>query len=603
MTRARSSGRGIRPSGLLHGLLVLAFVLAIGCTAPEPPRERGDAPGGQAISRQAAALLLQLSAYDYALVGSLNGQRDLVVSPERYSLVARSTVRAISALASETTAASADRQGPVRDRVLALADGLIVLGREVTTYADGGDLAVLARVASEVATSWQRLSGLASAVPQDEEVARSIARGTSFIVTAVPSKVFSVTIGPYATQADADDAARRAGPVESVARHAPFVVRVGTYPTRPAAEAAAAGLVPKGFAASAIAEEPRQTFTRSGPAPDVELWREPSRVFDTAGAARRVAIAPAGAWLATGSDDGTVAIFSGQGVLRALPRFNAGVAHLVFSDNGEWLFAGGLTLANIRVPSGVAFGTTVRLPTPATQALFIPGVRAFMAAAKGPTGLPAGGAGAIAGRAPDGAALAPPFPLATPASGAVLAATEAGELFIASAGGGGTDIEILRVGGERFPRGVVRLPGTVRALAVDRTGARAAALTDQGVVRFEPRDGDPSKTLRTVAPAAAREIGFGTDGTLYVLEATRLLALDPAGAQRWTVPLTDGRRLVIGKRAIVLDGTERLLAVDGAGTVDELGAGGTVQDVAVSADLARVAALVDGRRAVLFTLP
>ena len=602
MTRARSSG-GHRPSGVLRRGLVLALVLGIACTAPEPPRERGDAPGGTAIARQAAAILLQLSAYDYALVGSLNGQRDLVVLPERYSLIARNTVRAISVLAGETTAASADRQGPVRDRMLALADGLVLLGREVTAYADGGDPATFARVISEVAASWQRLSGLASSLPPDEAVARSIARGTSFVVTAVPSKVFSVTIGPYATQAEADAAARRAGQVESVARSAPFVVRVGTYPARPAAEAAAAALVPKGFATSAIAEEPRHTFARSGPAPDVELWREPSRIFDTAGAARRVAIAPGAAWLATGSDDGTVAIFSGQGVLRALPRFNAGVAHLAFSDNGEWLFAGGLTLANIRVPSGVAFGTTVRLPAPATQTLFIPGVRAFAAAAKGPTGQPAGGAGAIAGRAPDGAALAAPFPLATPASGAILAATEAGELFIATAGGGGTDIEILRVGADRAPRGVVRVPGTVRALAVDRTGVRAAALTEQGVIRFEPRDGDPSKTLRPVAPAAAREISFGADGTLYVLEATRLVALDPAGAQRWTVPLTDGRRLVMGTRAIVLDGTERLLAVDGAGVVDDLGVGGTVQDVSVSLDLARVAALVDGRRAVLFTLP
>ena len=602
MTRARSSG-GTRPSGLLRGGLVLAFVLTVACAAPEPPRERGDAPGGTAIARQAAALLLQLSAYDYALVGSLNGQRDLVVSPERYSLTARNAVRAISALAGDTTAASADRQGPVRDRLLVLADGLVVLGREVTAYADGGDLATFARVTSEVASSWQRLSGLAGALPPDDEVARSIARGTSFVVTALPSKVFSVTIGPYTTQADADAVARRAGQVEGVARSAPFVVRVGTYPTRPAAEAAAAALVPKGFAASAIAEEPRHTFTRSGPAPDIELWREPSRIFDTAGGARRVAIASGGAWLATGSDDGTVAIFSGQGVLRALPRFNAGVAHLVFSDNGEWLFAGGLTLANIRVPSGVAFGATVRLPTPATQAIFIPGARAFMAAAKGPTGLPAGGAGAVAGRAPDGAPLAAPFPLTTPASGAVLAATAAGELFIATAGGGGTDVEILRVGGEGSPRGVVRVPGTLRALAVDRAGTRAAALTDQGVVRFEPRDGDPSKTLRTVAPPAAREISFGADGTLYVLEATRLVALDAAGAQRWMVPLTDGRRLVIAKRAIVLDGSERLVAVDATGAVDELGVGGTVQDVAVALDLSRVAALVDGRRAVLFTLP
>lgn len=593
MTRPRSSG-------LLLALLV-AFTSA--CTAPDPVAERTDAPGGPAIARRASALLLQLSAYDYALVGSLNGQRDLVVSAERYSVTARNAVRAINALASDTTAAAADRQGPVRDRLLGLADGLVVLGRDLTAYADSGEHAALARVMAGVRTGWQRLADLGGALPPDEEVARTIARGTSFAVSARAEPLFAVTVGPFATLADAEAAAKRAGQADSVARTAPFVVRVGTYPTRAAAEAATAALVPKGFATSSIAEEQRYAFTRSGPAPDVELWREPARVFDTAGAARRVALASGGAWLATGSDDGTVAIFSGQGVLRALPKFNAGVAHLAFSENGEWLFAGGLTLASIRVPSGVAFGANVRLPTPATQAIFVPAARAFVAAAKGPTGQPAGGPGLIAGRAPDGVALAAPFPLATPAGGAILAATDAGEIFIATAGGGGTDIEVLRVGAERVPRGVVRVPGTVRSLAVDRSGIRAAALTDQAVVRFEPRDGDPSRTLRNVAPASAREIGFGADGTLYVLEATRLVALDAAGAQRWAVPLTDGRRLVMAKRAIVLDGSERLVAIDPAGAVDELGVGGTVQDVAVALDLTRVAALVDGRRAVLFTLP
>ena len=592
------------PRSSLLAALLAAILFTPACTTPDPPAERTDTPGGAAIARRAAAILLQVSAYDYALVGSLNGQRDLVVSSDRYAVTVRNTVRGINILASDTTAGAADRRGPVRERLLALADGLVVLGRDLSAYADATDAATLARVISGVATGWQRLSDLTGALPPEDEVARTISRGTSFVVTARAERVFSLTVGPYATLADAEAAARRAGQVEGITRTAPFVVRVGTYATRPAAETAAAALAPKGFATSAIAEEQRHEFARSGPAPDVELWREPARVFDTAGAARRVAIAPGGAWLATGSDDGTVAIFSGDGVLRALPRFTAGVAHVAFSDNGEWLFAGGLTLANIRVPSGVASGTSIRLPTPASHAVFVPGARAFVASASGPTGQPAGGAGAIAGRASDGAALPAPFPLSTPAGGAVLAATEAGELLIASAArGGGSDIEVLRVGEDRFPREILRLPGTVRSLAVDKSGTRAAALTDQGVVRFAPRDADPAKTLSTVAPPSAREIAFSVDGTLYVLEATRLIALDAAGPQRWTVPLTDGRRLVMGTRAIVLDGSERLVAVDGAGTVDELGVGGTVQDVSVSADLARVAALVDGRRAVLFTLP
>jgi len=583
---------------------VLAIALILACTTPEPLVRRGDATEGPRLARSAAALLLQLSAYDYALVGSLNGQHERVVSSERYSAVARDAVRSINSLSSETVAATADTEGPIRERLIALADGMTLLGRDLTAYADGGDAAALARVVGGVVTGWQRLSDLAASLPGDAELQRTVSRGTSFVVTALSDRVFTVTVGPYSTQAEAAAAAQRAGQVESVTRTSPFLVRVGTYPDRAAADAAAQALVPKGFVTSSVAEEQRHAFARSGQAPDVELWREPARVFDTAGAARRVAVSPDGTWIATGSDDGTVAVFSREGVLRALPKFNAGVAHLVFSDDGQWLLAGGLTLQTLQVPSGAAHGTLIRLPSPATQAVFVPAARAFAASSKGPTGMPAGGPGAIAGRAPDGVALGAPFPLTTPAAGSILAASGAGELLIATAAtGGGTDIEVFRVGAERFPRGILRLPGVVRSLVVDPTGTRAAALTDQGVVRFGPRDADPAKTVSTVAPAAAREIAFGADSALYVLEPTRLLALEPTGQPRWTAALTDGRRLLAAKRIIVLDGTERLIALDATGQIDELGTSGTIQDVSASADGIRVAALVDGRRAVLFTLP
>lgn len=597
MTTRRSSPRSLA--------VLLAVVFTLACTTPEPRVARGDATEGPRLAKAAGEVLLQLSAYDYALVGGLSGQRERVVAHDRYSTVARDAVRAMNAIASETVAATVDRDGPVRDRLIALADRLTLLGRDVSAYADGGDRAALARVVEGVTAGWERLRELSVAIPGDADLQRTLARGTSFGVTARTERVFALSVGPYATQADADAAARRAGQVEGVTRAAPFVVRVGTYPDRASADAAAAALVPKGFVTSAVTEEQRHTFARSGPLPDVELWREPARVFDTAGAARRVAVSPDGAWIATGSDDGTVAIFSREGVLRSLPRFNAGVAHLVFADTGEWLLAGGLTLATLRVPSGVANGTVIRLPSPASQAVFVPAARAFVASSRGPTGQAAGGPGSIAGRAPDGAVLGAPFPLVTPAAGSILAASGAGDLLIATPapGGAGTDIEVFRVGAERLPRGIVRLPGTVRSLVVDVTGTRAAALTDQGVVRFGPRDADPSGTVSTVAPPAAREIAFGADSALYVLEPTRLLALEPTGQQRWTATLTDGRRLVAAKRVIVLDGTERLIALDATGRTDELGVGGTVQDVAASADGLRVAALVDGRRAVLFTLP
>ena len=66
----------------------------------------------------------------------------------------------------------------------------------------------------------------------------------------------------------------------------------------------------------------------------------------------------------------------------------------------------------------------------------------------------------------------------------------------------------------------------------------------------------------------------------------------------------DGRRLVTGQRAAVLDGTDRLLVFAPAdGTAEELGVGGTINDVTMSRDGRVVGAIVDSRRAVLFTLP
>ena len=121
--------------------LVLVFALTLACTTPEPRVQRGDASDGPRLARAAGALLLQLSAYDYALIGSLNGQRDRVVSSERYSVTAREVVRSIGSFSSETIAATADAEGPIRERLIALADGMTVLGRDVTAYADGTDRA------------------------------------------------------------------------------------------------------------------------------------------------------------------------------------------------------------------------------------------------------------------------------------------------------------------------------------------------------------------------------------------------------------------------------------------------------------------------------
>ena len=108
----------------------------------------------------------------------------------------------------------------------------------------------------------------------------------------------------------------------------------------------------------------------------------------------------------------------------------------------------------------------------------------------------------------------------------------------------------------------------------------------------------------TRVAGVVRELAFAPDATLYLLEPGGLTAIGPDGGLRWTAPLGDGRRLVAAKRAVVLDGTDRLVAFAPAdGAADELGAGGTVGDLVGARDGRVVGAIVDARSAVLFTLP
>ena len=607
MTRMRLTNRG---RTLIAGdrirrplaLLFAAAVLASACTAEPKAPPSGDVPAAPKLARDAATLLLQFSVYDYALAGNLAGEKARAVSPERYAVVARAAVRGLRTVTSNAVAATANAAGPIRDRLVAVADAANDLANDAGAYADTGDAATFAKVTGGVTSSWQRVRDLGASLPADAELERMIVRGLSFTVATKAETVYVLTAGPYSTQVEAEAAAKKAGTVQSVTKTPPFVIRVATYPTRSAADAAATALGPKGLDLSAVASEERYSFSRGTVAPDVELWREPVRAFDTWGAARRVALSPDGAWIATGSDDGTVAIFSAEGVLRALPKFNAGISQILFSDDGRWLETGGATLVTLGVPSGSTFGSAMRFPAATAQLVFVPTARAFVAASKGATGLPAGGGGVVGARAPDGSALAAPFPIAAPAAGAVIAATDAGDLYIATPGPAGTDIEVLRIGVDRRVRGVVHLPGTARALAVDHTGIVGAAITDQGTFRFGPSDADPSKTVTRIADPA-RDIAFGSDGTFYRLDQNRITATSPGGATRWEVVLVDGRRMVIGLRALVLDGTDRVAVIGADGTVDDLGIGGTVQDLSASPDGRRVAVLLESRRAVLFNLP
>jgi hypothetical protein len=591
-TRTRSS-----PAGIVAGLFAV-LLLAAACTPAPRTSTASDVEGAHDLARDAATLLMRLSAYDYALAGTLTGQRTYLVSPDRYAAVVRGSAASIQRFTGTALSATLNTRGPIRERLVTLADGLVDVSRDAGRYADGADPALFAKVIAGVARGWSDLRELARLIrPTDEDLLRTIARGASIAVDAKADRVYGLTVGPFATSGEADAAAKRIGTVELITRAAPFVVRVGTYTERVAGDAAVSALAVKGFT-GLLAEEERYAFARLGPPPDQELWREPERVFDTWGNARRVAIAPNATWVLTGSDDGTVAVFSGDGGLKSLPKFHAGVAHLTFSEDGRFAMGGGITLVNFILPPGVGVGVPVRLDTPATQVVYVPGANYFAAIAKGD-----GDSGVIAGRAPDGIQLRSPFPIAIPASGGALAANGAGELYFAwNVGPATTEIDVLNMRTDRRVNGVLRVPGTVRELAISRDGSRGAIMTDQGVYRFGPHAADPAKTL-VRAGDPVRAIGYGPDGVLYLLTPQRITALDGEGATLWSSPLVDGRRLVLAKRPVVLDGTDRLLTFGSDGIAEDLGISGVVQDVAASPDGGRVAVLQEGRRALLFKLP
>src|SRR5205807_10615666 len=106
----------------------------------------------------------------------------------------------------------------------------------------------------------------------------------------------------------------------------------------------------------------------------------------------------------------------------------------------------------------------------------------------------------------------------------------------------------------------------------------------------------PRTPARLASPV--REIAFAPDGTLYLLDQTSLTAFAPDGSRRWTTTLTDGRRLAVGRRPVVLDGSDRVVAIAPAdGAVHELGAGGAVQDLVAARDMNTVGFVAGGRRA------
>ncbi|MDP9252042.1 MAG: SPOR domain-containing protein [Chloroflexota bacterium] len=586
--------------GAITAVLVL---LAAACSnAPAPDnktRPTDDVPAARAlpIARTAADILATFSVYDYALVGGLNGDKVRAVSADRFASVAHAQADLVSTNTTKVVAAAVDTSGPVRDRLVALADGLTDLSRDALAYADGRDRAALSRVLSGVQRGWASLRELASALPADPALKATLDRGSSITSTASSKQQFALAVGPYTTAAEAGDAAKAIGPNATAAKESPFTVRVGPYADRAAADKAAAALASQKITAI-VNEDAVYSFARGGAVPDAELWREPERFIDVHALARKIALSQDGALIATGTDDGFLALHTRDGVLKALAKFNAGVNQLAFTNDARFLMGGGQVLSNYVMPSpNDSVGVPVRLTGAAQSLVYVPGVDIFAASAGGSDG------GVIGGRTPDGLPLTAPFPIGLSSAGGLLAASDFGDLFIAWQTSGGYEVRMFRPGVERSTKGVLRVPGVGTAFAIDPTGTYGAAVTDQGTYRFQVNAPDPTKSLIKIT-TPVREVKFARDGTLYLLDAKRVVAVDAEGATRWTAPLVDGRRIAVGLRAIVLDGTDHLIALDPkTGAIDELAPVGQIQDLVVSRDGRWVGLISEAKRAVLFRLP
>jgi len=321
----------------LGAVLALAFLASCtdSTTAPKSTTSN-DVEGGSKFARDASTILLQVSAYDYGLAGALAGEKTRTVAAARYGVVMRGTAKTISAFSTTVLTGTLDRSGPIREKLVPLADSLSDLGRDGETYADGGDPAAFTRVISDVTVGWQRLRDLSTALPKDDVLQSTIARGMSFAVAGKSSTQSTITTGPYASSSEAKQALQRMGsPLNgSYTQAAPFVVRIGPYTDRAGADAASAGLTKQGVI-NIVTDAASYAFARSGPMPDTELWREPSRVLELRATSRKIGLSSDGSWLVTGSDDGYAALFNPDGTLTALPQSSAGMSVLQFSVGGD----------------------------------------------------------------------------------------------------------------------------------------------------------------------------------------------------------------------------------------------------------------------------
>ena len=67
-------------------------MLAAACTSAPQPKVPSDVEDAHDLASQAGDLLLRMSAYDYALAGTLSSRRTYVVDRDRYASIVRTTI-------------------------------------------------------------------------------------------------------------------------------------------------------------------------------------------------------------------------------------------------------------------------------------------------------------------------------------------------------------------------------------------------------------------------------------------------------------------------------------------------------------------------------
>lgn len=545
--------------------LVLVLVSCIPSTSTPTPAPAAGATGD--FAREVSSSLVRVAAYDYALAGFFAGDTRRIVTPDRYVIALAAATRTLIAFKDKVTAhVFADARDATA--LVRLADAVADLADALTRFTATRDADAFAAVTAALDATWPALRSLATGLPApDPEVQRALSRGPSWSVRATRGSAFAVIT-------------------------APLGARAGVYGDREAAQRRVNELRDAGIV-GAIAEEERFTFARSGSDPVEELWREPALDLPVPERTRRLAFVAGGVLAA--QEEGGLRIFDEQGRLRWSGRTAAGTVLVAPSPDGRLVAVGGVQVGLLSA-QGASVGAAARLASPASAVAWTDA--AVVIGSAGSTGKPEGGAGTVVALSREGRALEDPFPLVTPAGGALLAAT-GGEVYVATTTRGATDVEVLRPGASAAPRAVARVPGQQQALALRSDASRGALVTAEGTFRFAPgvsgaeRLGDP-----------ARDVRFGADGTLYVLWPDRLVAYDDGLRPRWSASLADGRRLLVGQRVVALDGATRVRALDPrTGMTDDLAIPGQVLDLALSADGARLLVLVDGRRAVAFALP